>query len=108
MNTVPGPAEPAEDVGPVLEAGTVAAAVIDAIRRLHAEVRVIDRGAYLRVLVPGRCRVTGAAIEQAIGAPFRLPGDLEAIMPSFKGRFSVSEEEAAWELPLQAAPGEGR
>jgi toluene monooxygenase system ferredoxin subunit len=87
-----------DDVGPVLQAGPIADAVLGAIRALNADVRVLDRGAYLRVLCPRRCVVTRAAIEARTGAPFRLPGDLELVMSSFKGRFAVSEDDASWEL----------
>ena len=74
-----------------------------AIRALNVDVRVLDRGAYLRVLCPRRCVVTRAAIEARTGAPFRLPGDLELVMSSFKGRFSVSDDEARWELTASTA-----
>jgi toluene monooxygenase system ferredoxin subunit len=86
-----------ERVGPVLQGGTAAEAVVAAIRSLNRQVEVLDRGAYLRVLVPGRCLVTRAAIEAELRAPFRLPGDLERVMPSFKGRLSLSDEEVCWE-----------
>ena len=85
-------------VGPVLQAGPAADAVVSAIRSLNEDVVVVDRGAYVRVLVPRRCIVTRAAIEATTREPFRLPGDLERIMPSFKGRFHVTEEQAVWEL----------
>jgi hypothetical protein len=62
-------------------------------------VRVVDRGAYLRVIARGRCVLTRAAVEARTGAPFRLPGDLELVLSSFKGRFAVSDDEARWELP---------
>jgi hypothetical protein len=83
-------------VGPVLDAGPDGAAVLDAIRTLNRDVEVEDRGSYLRVLVPGRCVVTREAIEAARGGSFRLPADLEMVMPSFKGRFTVDEEAAVW------------
>jgi hypothetical protein len=84
-------------VGPVLLAGEVSRAIVAAIRAQHHEVEVQDRGAYLRVLVPATCRVTRAAIERELGRAFRLPSDLELVMPSFKGVFRVSDEEASWE-----------
>lgn len=84
-------------VGPVLEAGPVATALIAAIREQNADVEVLDRGAYLRVLVPRRCAVSRQAIERALGQAFKLPGDLELVMPSFQGTFSVCQNEAAWE-----------
>lgn len=85
-----------EQVGPVLEDCGISRAVVSAIEELNDGAAVIDRGSYLRVLVPGRCRVTREAIERLLGRPFRLPADLERIMPAFKGRFTVSEEEAVW------------
>lgn len=86
----------AERVGPVLENSDVARAIIAAIREGAPEVEVLDRGAYLRVLAPGRCVVQRAAIERVLGRPFRLPGDLEAVMPSFRGAFQVNSDEAVW------------
>ena len=93
------PTEPSDydSVGPVLRSGTLAQAVLAAIAALNADAKVIDRGAYLRVLVPHRCVVTRAAIERAAGRAVRLPGELEAIMPSFKGSLSIDEERATWE-----------
>jgi toluene monooxygenase system protein D len=90
------PQAPEDFVGPVLTAGDAASAVIDAIRALNPRVEVRDRGSYLRVQVPRRCVVTRAAIEESLGRPFRLPGDLECLMPAFKGRFRVSTDEASW------------
>lgn len=92
------PALVRDRVGPVLQAGPGAQAVICAIEALNADVELLDRGAYVRVLVPRRCLVTRVAIEARLGRPFRLPRDLEAIMSSFKGRFRVSADEACWEL----------
>src|SRR5206468_10845035 len=86
-----------DHVGPVLETGETARAVIAAIRELNEAVEVRDRGSYVRVLVPQRCRVTRDAIEHTLGRPFRLPGDLEIVMPSFKGMFRVTGDEAVWE-----------
>ncbi len=83
-------------VGPVLEAGEVADAIVRAIRRENQDVVVVDRGAYLRVLVPGKCTVSRQAIEAQIGRAFRIPADLEAVMPSFKGRLELSPDAATW------------
>jgi hypothetical protein len=84
-------------VGPVLQAGPMADVIVAAIRALTPQVDVVDRGSYVRVLVPGRCRLTRAEVERRAPAPFRLPQDLEQVMSSFQGRFSVSTEEARWE-----------
>ena len=51
-------------VGPVLEAGPTAWAVIAVMRRLHPDLSLLDRGAYLRVSVPGRCVLDLAELER--------------------------------------------
>jgi hypothetical protein len=91
-------------VGPVLEAGPRALAVIDAIRAENAGVEVLDRNSYLRVLCPLRCAVSRTAIERFTGDAFRLPRDLESILLSFKGKFSVSEDRACWEFEPRGGP----
>jgi toluene monooxygenase system ferredoxin subunit len=85
-------------VGPVLQKGDMTEVVVAAIRELNAGARVVDRGAYVRVLAHRRCHVTREAIERRSGGPFRLPSDLELIMSSFKGKLDVSEEEAVWQV----------
>jgi hypothetical protein len=87
----------AERVGPVLESSEVGQAIVRAIRHENADVRVDDRGAYLRVGVPGVCRVSRVAIEREIGRAFRLPGDLESVMPAFSGGLTIGEDGAIWE-----------
>jgi len=93
-----------ERVGPVLQSGETARAIVAAIAEAHPDAEIVDRGAYLRVLVPKRCAVTRAAIERHIHAPFRLPSDLEQVMSSFKGRITVTEDEVRWELLREGAP----
>jgi len=85
-----------DGVGPVLEADDIGRAIIAAIREANTGVTVLDRGGYLRVLVPGRCVVRRAAIERALGRPFRLPGDLELVMPSFQGAIRITDDEVVW------------
>lgn len=85
-------------VGPVLQRGPAAEAIIGAIRALHPEIRLVDRGAYIRVLVPRRCILTREALEAKIARPVRLASELEASMSSFKGMFQVNEDEAVWEF----------
>lgn len=95
-------------VGPVLTAGPVADAIVQAIRGANRDVRVIDRGSYLRVLCHDRCTLTRAAVEASLRGPFVLPGDLEMVMPSFKGHFHVDENEACWELDGLSVAAAGR
>jgi hypothetical protein len=87
----------ASEVGPVLLAGRVSEAIVAAIRRQNAGVRVSHRGAYLRVSASARCEVHAEVIGELLGEPFRIPQDLERVMPSFRGRLFLSEELAAWE-----------
>ncbi len=85
-------------VGPVLQSGPLARAVMAAIHELQPEAEFIDRGSYVRVLVPKRCLVTRQLVEKYAGTELRFPSDLEAVMASFKGRLTVSTEEACWEF----------
>ena len=91
-------AETSARVGPVLEAGDVADALVAAIREENADVAVDDRGAYVRVGVPRVCRLSREAVERRLGRAFRLPADLERVMPSFKGRLKMDDDGASWEL----------
>jgi toluene monooxygenase system protein D len=86
----------AEGVGPVLEAGEIAEAIIAAIREANSGVEVQNRGSYVRVTVSERCVLERRAVERILGRPFRLPGDLEELMPSFSGRISFGVEEVVW------------
>ncbi|MGH2900492.1 MAG: MmoB/DmpM family protein [Solirubrobacteraceae bacterium] len=99
------PGDARDRVGPVLEAdGDLVEAIVSAIRDNHPDAAVIDRGGYLRVLVPGRCVVQRAAVERALGRPFRLPGDLELVMPSFKGAIEITDDEVVWAWRSEGAP----
>jgi toluene monooxygenase system protein D len=89
-------ADPADRVGPVLDVDEVGDAVLAAIREANADVTVVDRGSYRRVLVAQRCVVYREAIERALGRPFRLPGDLEQVMPSFQGTLELTDERVVW------------
>lgn len=95
------PPEPPSDfdsVGPVLRKNELGERVVDAIMALNPDAKLVDRGAYVRVLVPSRCVLTRREVEQHTGRPFSMPGQLEAIMPSFKGLLSIDEEGATWEF----------
>jgi len=83
-------------VGPVLQSGPVANAIVAAIKDLNQDVMIVDRGAYLRVLVPRCCVVTRSAIEKHLGRLFRFPGELEMVMSAFKGSLQLNQDDAAW------------
>jgi toluene monooxygenase system protein D len=91
-------AEVYDRVGPVLQSGAVANAIIAAIKELNQDVLVVDRGAYVRVLVPRRCIVTRIAIEKHLGRAFRFPGELETVMSAFKGSLQLNQDDAAWQF----------
>jgi hypothetical protein len=83
-------------VGPVLQANELGRAVLAAIQLLNPGVRVVDRGAYLRVIALAPCVLTRAAVEQITGEPFLLPGDLELVMPAFQGFLQLAGDRAEW------------
>jgi toluene monooxygenase system protein D len=87
-----------DHVGPVLQVGALSEAIVAAIRDLNSDVEVIDRGGYLRVLVPHRCVVTRSAIEKYLGRSVRFPGELETVMSAFKGRLELTGDEAVWQF----------
>jgi toluene monooxygenase system protein D len=87
-----------EHVGPVLQAGTVGTAIVEAIKDLNKDVLIMDRGAYIRVLVPHRCIVSRSAIEKRLGRSFRFPGELEMVMSGFKGAILLTENDAVWQF----------
>ncbi|NUQ34199.1 MAG: MmoB/DmpM family protein [Planctomycetaceae bacterium] len=86
------------DVGPVLIPGETAQAIILAVRELNRDVGVVDRGGYVRVNVPGRCVLTAESVRHWLNGPFDLPGDLERVMPSFRGRMTLDGETVCWSV----------
>ena len=90
-----------DHVGPVLQTGILGKAIVSAIQDLNSDVLVLDRGAYLRVLVRQRCVVTRNAIEKHLGRSVRFPGELETVMAAFKGGLQLSEDEAIWQFKAE-------
>lgn len=84
-------------VGPVLQAGAVADAVVQALIQANPGLTVVDRGAYLRILSRERCLLDRKRVEALLGAPFSLPADLERIMPAFRGTLRIEADRAVWE-----------
>ena len=93
-----------DSVGPVLQIGELAEAVVEAICRENEAVVLHDRGSYIRVLVPRRCVLSRSAVESCLGREFQLPSDLELIMPAFKGRLKLDERGAVWSFEGEAKP----
>ena len=84
-------------VGPVIRAGTLAEAVIDAVEEDNPgqDVMVLDREDYVRIHTNGRCRLTLASMQKALGRGFQLSA-LEIDMPAFKGRLKTQVDEYVW------------
>jgi hypothetical protein len=83
-------------VGPILEAGLVADAIIAAIQASNLNVVLVPRGSYTRVLVPGRCVVSRVDVEEHLGRQIEFRRELEKAMPSFNGNLIVTDERAEW------------
>lgn len=88
----------------MLQATPFGRTIVAVIEAENDEVVVRDEGAYLRVLVPGVCRLTRAAVEEATGSTVTFPGELEVIMSSFAGRMRLSEDGAVWWLGTESPP----
>lgn len=88
---------PANAVGPILRAGEIAEAAIEAIAEDNPDraVAVIDRGDYVRIHTDGRCRLTKATMEKHLGREYDL-AMLEIEMPSFAGRLKTRWNEYLW------------
>jgi toluene monooxygenase system protein D len=102
-------AETAQDlVGPVIRAGDLAEAVIDAVAADNPgrDVLVLDRDDYVRIHTTGQCRLTLASLERSLGHRYQLAA-LEIDMPSFKGRLKTHTDEYLWFYATGATPAEG-
>ena len=91
-------------VGPVLQATPFADAVVAAIQDENDDVDVRYEGAYLRVRVPGVCRLSRAAIVAITGRDVQFPGELEVIMSSFAGVMQLTDRTALWRLASETPP----
>lgn len=83
-------------VGPVLVDDEDGRAVAAAIADANEGVEVLHRDGYLRVSAPAPCVVARADVEEQLGRPFSLRGDLEKAMTSFQGRLQLDDEVARW------------
>jgi hypothetical protein len=84
-------------VGPVVRAGSLAEAIIDAVADDNPgrDVVVLDRDDYVRVHTAQTCRLTRASLERHMGQPIQLAA-LEIDMPAFKGRLRTRTDEYVW------------
>lgn len=84
-------------VGPVLRVGDLADAVVRAIEEDNPgkQVRIVDRGDYVRIHTERKCRLTKQTLERLLGYAYDLRL-LEIDMPSFSGRLTTRGEEYVW------------
>ena len=93
-------------VGPVIRAGNLAEAVVDAVAldNPDRDVFVLDREDYVRIHTVGECRLTRASLQAALGGPIELAA-LEIDMPSFKGRLATRTDTYVWSYQQAATTG---
>lgn len=80
-------------VGPVVRAGEVAQAVIDAVKTDNPdrEVLVEDHAAYIRVHCPWECVIREETMTETLGRPFRMR-ELEVNLASFAGQIEFGTD----------------
>lgn len=80
-------------VGPVMQSGEIAQAVIEAIREDNAPktVEVQDRGSYIRISVEDECIINRTTVEEMMGRPFKM-FEMEAYMSGFNGQIETSSD----------------
>jgi toluene monooxygenase system protein D len=84
-------------VGPVIRCGDIADAVARAIEDDNPgkEVRIVDRGDYVRIHTAQLCRLTRSTLERHLGGSYELRM-LEIEMPAFTGRLKTRDDEFIW------------
>ncbi len=79
-------------VGPVMKAGEVGDAVLEAIREDNEgrAIEVEEHASYLRIKVEGECLIQFATVGDMLGRDVAL-ADIEAQMPAFEGFIRTEE-----------------
>ena len=94
MTAVSSPSSASKNlVGPVIQAGEIAEAVVAAVREDNPgkEVHVSDRGSYMRIEVDLECVIRRETLERELGRPFRM-SELEVNMPAFVGQIETASD----------------
>jgi toluene monooxygenase system protein D len=86
-------------VGPVMRAGELADAIVEAAREDNPgkEIRVDDKRAYLRIDTDDEMILRRETIERNLGRPFKM-NDLEVDLSSFAGRIETSTDQIRFYL----------
>ncbi len=80
-------------VGPVLRSSDLTEAVIEAAREDNPDkqVRVDDKGAYVRIDAEGELIIRRATLENSLGRPFKM-SEFEINLGSFAGRIETTND----------------
>ena len=80
-------------VGPVLRAGEMADAMIQALEEDNPdkEFTIEDHIAYVRIETDGECIVRRETLERALGRPVEMP-EVEVSLTSFAGRIETHDD----------------
>lgn len=80
-------------VGPVIRAGDVAQAVVEAAEMDNPgrDVRIEDKVAYVRVSGEGELVLSRASLEECLGRPFRMQ-EIEVNLSSFAGNIEIDSD----------------
>lgn len=86
-------------VGPILRMSEDIAGIVAAIEEDNpgTVVRVIDRGAYVRVQAPYRLMVTRESIARNVGRSDYELRELEVLLASFAGRIENTSDAITWQ-----------
>ena len=79
-------------VGPVLRAGEVADAVVEAIQEDNPDKEFVieNRIAYVRVETEGECYIRQETLSEMLGRPITMP-EVEINLTSFAGRIETTD-----------------
>ncbi|GAX91280.1 MmoB/DmpM family protein [Effusibacillus lacus] len=93
------PHEQVKLVGPIVRDPELAEALITAIEvdNPGVEVMVDNRGGYIRIHTPQRCRITRSSLQEALGRSISLT-QIEPDLVSFAGRIRYDEDELLFYL----------
>lgn len=86
-------------VGPVLRAGEVADAVVQAIQEDNPDKEFVieDRIAYVRIETEDECVIRQDTLSRALGRPIQM-SELEVNLTSFAGRIETSDDQVRFYL----------
>ncbi len=85
-------------VGPVIQAGEFADAVIEALKvdNPNKEIKIFHRGSYVRILGEKHLELRKESLEEALGRAVRFPGEVEVNLSAFAGRIRTASDKIEW------------